>query len=73
MSVCDFLDLIVRGGSAVSLVLFNYVSEQICSHNVQVGENLNSLASTNEELPSILHKANDQMQQDCVLRSTFSN
>lgn len=33
----DFLDLIVRGGSAASLVLFNYV-EQICSHNVQVGE-----------------------------------
>lgn len=69
MSVSDFLDLIVRGGSAVSLVLFNYVSEQICSHNVQVGEDLNSLASTSEELLSILHKANDQRQQDYVLRS----
>ena len=73
MSVSDFLDLIVRGGSAVSLVLFNYVSEQICSHNVQVGEDLNSLASTGEELLSILHKANDQRQQDYVLRSACSN
>lgn len=34
----DVLDLIVRGGSAASLVLFNYVSEQIRTHNVQVGE-----------------------------------
>lgn len=38
LSMFDFLDLIVRGGSAASLMLFNYVSEQICSHNVQVGE-----------------------------------
>lgn len=38
LSIFDFLDLIVRGGSAACLVLFNYVSEQICSHNVQVGE-----------------------------------
>lgn len=34
----DVLDLIVRGGSAASLVLFNYVSEQICSYHVQVGK-----------------------------------
>lgn len=38
LSIFDFLDLIVKSGSAASLVLFNYVSEQICSHNVQVGE-----------------------------------
>lgn len=38
LSMFDFLGLIVRGGSAASLVLFNYVSEQICSCNVQVGE-----------------------------------
>lgn len=38
LSMLDFLGLIVRGGSAASLGLFNYVSEQICSHNVQVGE-----------------------------------
>lgn len=73
LSVSDFLDLIVRGGSAFSLVLFNDVSEQICSHSVQAGENLNSSASTNEELLSILHKANDRRQQDYVLRSTCSD
>ena len=56
MSVSNFQDLTVRVGSAVSLVQFNYISEQICSHNVQVGENLNSLAGMNEELLSILHK-----------------
>lgn len=38
LSMFDFLDLTVRGGSAASPVLFNYVSEQICSHNVQVEE-----------------------------------
>lgn len=37
-SMFDFLDLFVRGSSAASLVLFNHVSEQICSHNVQVEE-----------------------------------
>lgn len=71
--VSDSLNLIVRGGSAVSLARFGYVSEQISSHSVQVGENLYALTSRNEELVSVLHRANDEMQQDCPPRSTCTD
>lgn len=49
LSVSNLLDLIVKLYYHLYLVLFNNVSEQICSRNVQVGENLNSLACTDEE------------------------
>lgn len=54
LSVLNLLNLNCTITCNNYLVLFNYVSEQICSCDVQVGENLTSLASADGELVSYL-------------------